>query len=423
MGIPTYGIREVAKVAHDPEKLSKLFSELLTINVLMTLLLLFPFSFFLFTLPQFHPDNEIYWIAGLLLVTGFMTIDWLYTGTEQFRFLSLRSVIIKTISLAALFLFVHTPEDLIIYLLINVLAVITTNIWNLFNLPVKIRISFRNLELRKHASGLTVLFLITLAISVYTLADVLILRIFTDNQSVGFYTAAIKINKILIPVVTTLGVVLMPQVTQCLAAGDRTTLRTLTDRSFSYICLLGIPISAGLLVFAPEIMILFSGAGFEGAIPAMQISAALAILIGLGHLFGLQVLVPGGYEKKYLLATLAGMVVSLTINLLLIPVWKEQGAALAMVISEVMVTGVSFWFVNRIFSLRFNWTLILKSVAACLIFIPVALLLREIIDGLLLRLIIALLACSGLYFLIQVALFRDRHMREAALLVTNNFLR
>jgi O-antigen/teichoic acid export membrane protein len=208
-----------------------------------------------------------------------------------------------------------------------------------------------------------------------------------------------------------------------LAAGDRITLRTLTERSFAYICLLGIPISAGLLVFAPEIMILFSGAGFEGAVPAMQISAALAILIGLGHLFGLQLLIPGGYEKKYLLATLAGMAVSLTINLLLIPVWKERGAALAMVISEVMVTGVSFWFVNRIFSLRFNWTPILKSLATCLVFIPVALLLRETIDGLLLRLIIAVLACAGLYFLIQVAVFRDRHLREAALLVTDNWLR
>ena len=423
LGIPTYGLREVAKVSGDPEKLSKLFSELLTINLLMTLLLLIPFSFLLSTLPQLQPDNQLYWLSGLLVLTGFMTIDWFYTGTEQFRYLSLRSVIIKAVSLVALFLFVRSPEGLIIYLLINILTVMVTNIWNLFNLPVKIRIRFRNLELRKHFSGLTILFLITLAVSVYTLADVLILRIFTDNQSVGFYTAAIKINKILIPVITTLGVVLMPQITQCLAAGDRTTLRTLTERSFAYICLLAIPISAGLLVFAPEIMILFSGVGFEGAVPAMQISAALAILIGLGHLFGLQLLIPGGYEKKYLLATLAGMAVSLTINLLLIPVWKERGAALAMVISEVMVTGASFWFVSRIFSLRFNWTLILKSLAACLVFIPVALLLRETIDGLLLRLIIAVLACAGLYFLIQVAVFRDRHVREAALLVTDNFLR
>lgn len=423
LGIPAYGVREVAKAAGDPAKLSRLFSELMMINLLTTLFLLVIYFVVISAFGWFHPDIELYYVGGALVLSGFLTIDWFYNGTEQFRFLSLRSVAIKTVSLAALVLFVRTPGDLLIYLLINVLSVAVTNLWNLLNLPVKIKLRFRNLELKKHMTGLIILFSTTLAISMYTVVDTLILGFLAGEQSVGFYTAAIKINKIMIPVIASLGVVLIPKITRSLASGDQAALRMQTNQSFAFICLLGIPVSAGLLIFAPEIMILFSGTGFTDAIPAMQMTASLAFIIGLGHLFGLQLLIPGGYEKKYLLATIFGMATSLLVNILLIPEFREKAAASAIVLSEVVVTGISFYFVNRLFSLKFNWLLVIKAILACLIFIPVAVLLREIFSGPAIRLVIAVISSAGLYFLIQFTVFRDKHVREAVSLVMNNLIR
>ncbi|MFA6127001.1 MAG: flippase [Bacteroidales bacterium] len=423
LGIPAYGMREVAKVVGDPTKLSRLFSELLVINLLTTFVLCTIYFIVISSIGWFQPDIHLYYLGGALVLSGFLTIDWFYTGSEQFRYLSLRSVIIKSISLVALILFVRTPHDLIIYLFINVLATITTNLWNLLNLPVKIKIRLRKLELRKHMPGLLILFGTTLVISMYTVMDILLLGFLTDNRSVGFYTAAIKISKIMIPLIASLGVVLIPKITRSLAEDDMKSLNTLTGQSFAFICLLGVPVSAGLLVFAPEIMLLFSGSGFTEAIPVMQMTSALALIIGLGHLFGLQLLVPGGYEKKYLYATILGMITSLVINLTLIPVIREKGAALAIVLSEAVVTGMAWYYVKKLLPLKFNWSLILNAVLACLVFIPVAILLRKLIPGPVLRLTLAVVVSAGFYFLIQIAVFREKHVREAALLLVNNWLR
>jgi len=422
LGIPTYGIREVARVAGDQKKLSELFSELLTINLITTILLAIVYYILIFTIGWFQSDLPLFCLAGAIVLSGFLTIDWFYNGSEFFRHLSLRSVLIKTLSLIALILFVKTPQDLLIYLLINILTVLVANLWNLFSLPVKLKIHFRNLELKKHIPGLSVLFATTIAISIYTLADTLLIRFLADDQTVGLYTAAIKINKIIVPVIAALGMVLIPKLTRSIETGDTTSLNTMAGQSFAYICLLGVPVSAGLLIFAPEIMLVFSGSGFISAIPAMQITAGLALIIGLGHLFGLQLLIPGGYEKKYLVATMAGMVVSIMINLLLIPNYGESGAAIAMILSEIAVTLVCFVYVRKYFTLKFNWIQIFQAVIASLFFIPIAVLLRNAIAEPALRLTFAVLTCILIYFAFQILVFRDKQVRGVVTLVFNNWL-
>ncbi len=423
LGIPVYGMREVAKVAGDTEKLSKLFSGMMLINLTATLILGAFYFILISVVGWFQPEIKLFYIGGAIILTGFLSVEWFYTGGEFFRQMSLRSVVVKSLSLAALFLFVRTAENLLIYLLINALAILTANLWNLMSLPVKIRLRLRDLDLRKHRSGLSILFAITLTISLYAVADTLVLRFLSDNEAVGYYTAAIRINKIMIPVIASLGVVLIPKITRSLASGDGSELKNLVEHSFAYICLLAVPLSAGLLIFAPEIMVVFSGSGFTDAIPAMQITSALALIIGFGHLFALQILIPGGHERKYLYATLCGVAISLIINLLLTPLFQEKGAAVAIIFAELAVTTLSFYYVKELHGLNFNWILVLKSMVSCLVFIPVAIGLRDLISESWIRLIIAVVASAGLYFLIQITIFREKQVREVASLLVNNWLR
>jgi O-antigen/teichoic acid export membrane protein len=255
------------------------------------------------------------------------------------------------------------------------------------------------------------LFSTALTISIYTVVDTLLLGFLADTRAIGFYTAAIKINKILIPVIASLGMVLIPRITQSIENKDENSFNRLTDTSFAFICLLGIPLSSGLLVFAPEIMTVFSGPGFADAIPAMQISASLAFIIGLGHLFGLQLLIPGGYQKQYLRATLFGVVTSLVLNILLISSFRERGAAVAIVMGELAVSSASWYYVRRKFSLTFNWMLVLKAILPCLLFIPVAIVLRNLDISPIIRLVIAVGICPCIYFLIQIFVFKEQYIR------------
>lgn len=199
LGIPVYGVREVAKAKGDFARLGKLVSELLVINMITSFILLIFYFILIFFIGWFSKDLSIYIIGGLLVLFGFTTLDWFYVGTEQFRFLSTRYLIIKILALVALFAFVRKPTDLIIFFIITILSVLANNFWNIIYLNRQVKIYFKNLSLIKHIPVLLTLFSTSIAISIYTSFDTIILGFLADKLAVGYYTAAIKITKIAIP--------------------------------------------------------------------------------------------------------------------------------------------------------------------------------------------------------------------------------
>ena len=412
LGIPIYGVVEVAKAAGNRERLSKLFSELVALNLLATLIVLVFYLLTVSVFAHFQQDYTLFLIGAGLVFISFTSIEWLYVGLEQFRFLAVRTLVIRSVYMVALVLLVRDKEDLLLYLFIYSLSIFATNIWYLFNLPGKVKIWYRNLDLKKHIPALLLLFSTTLTVSFYTIVDVLLVGFLAGDKEVGFYTAATKLNKIVIPVIGSLATVLIPGISRSIANRDSDALHQLIDRSFAFICLLGIPVSAGLLIFAPELILVFAGPEYAEAIPAMQITASLAFFVGLGSLFGLQLLIPGGFRQQYLIATLVGVFISLTLNFLLIGPYGHSGAAVAMMVTEIAVSLVCWIFVRKRYPITFNWKLMMQTMLVSLLFVPVAWLLRSWDTIPLVRLIFAVAMCAGLYFAIQIFVLRERHILE-----------
>ncbi len=412
LGIPVYGMREVAKIRGDKKQLDNLFSELLFINILSSLMMSAIYGGLIFSIGWFHGSINYYLLGGLLVLSGFSVLDWFYMGMEQFRFLSLRSIVIKTVALAALFLFVRSTVDLMIYFLITIFSILANNLWNLLHLKGQISVRFSHLNLKKHFGALFILFASSLTISVYTLGDTLLLGFLTNDKAVGFYTAAKKLIIVTIPLITSLGTVLIPGLTKSIDINNTTETGVRVNQSFSFICLFGIPISMGLYIFAPEILWVFSGPQFSGAVFTLQLVAPVIFLVGLGHLFGMQLLIPGGFEKQYLLATLLGMGISLLLNLLLIRMFKDKGAAVTLLITEGAVSFMAYFFVIKKMHLRMRWSLAVKAFVASLLFIPVAWLLRSATIPLIFGLFIAILVSAALYFIVQIFLFKETLLKS-----------
>ncbi|MBE0649545.1 MAG: flippase [Bacteroidales bacterium] len=412
LGIPVYGMREVAKAKNDRKRLDKLFSELLLINLLSSLLLLVVYLGVILSVHWFSNSLDYYLLAGLLVLSGFSVLEWFYQGMEQFRFLTIRSVVVKTLALAGLLLFVKTPGDLMIYFLLTMGSTLAVNLWNLAGLRKQVTVRLKGLKLKAHFSALLILFASSLTIAVYTLGDTLLLGFFSGDKAVGFYTAAKKLILITVPLITSLGTVLIPRMAQSLDVNNTAELQLRVKQSFSFICLFGIPVSMGLLVFAPEIMVAFSGKQFSGAILSLQIIAPTIFMVGLGYLFGMQLLIQGGYEKLYLKATVYGMIMSLLLNLVLISLFQDKGAAVTLLVTETLVSLISWFFVWKKMKIKMDWSLALKALVASLLFLPVAYGLRSIHTLLLPGLLAAVLVSAVLYFFVQIFVFREPMVRE-----------
>lgn len=420
-GIPILGVREIAKVKHDKQRLNKLFSELFILNIITSLVIASIYLGVIFSFDWFTEDINLYIIAGLFLLFSFSILEWFFTGMEQMHYLSIRSIIVKSIALIVLITFVKTEKDLITYFLIVIFSLIGNNLWNVIRLHKLVSIQFKNLNLKQHIPVLFTLFGTSLSISIYTVVDTILLGFLADEAAVGYYTASVRINKIMIPLIIALGTVLIPRITQALQQNNNRAIEQLSNQSLAFISILGIPIAFGLFLFAEEFLLSFSGDKFIMAATTMKIIAPLIILIGLGHLFGFQLLIPAGLQKKYFTATVWGMLASIILNVILIPLIKDKGTAIATLSGEIIVTSISFYFVMTKIKVKLNGKLILHSFLVSTLFIPIAYVLKTEMNHPILILGTGIISCTIVYFFIQIFILKNPYIKDILQLIMQRF--
>ena len=119
LGIPFYGIRETAKLHDDKEGLSKLVSELISVSFIATFVVTLIYVTSIFLIGQLDENRVLFLVAGFLVYFAPFRIDWFYSGLEQFKYITLRTVVIRTVSIICMFVFVRTKSDLLVYMILN----------------------------------------------------------------------------------------------------------------------------------------------------------------------------------------------------------------------------------------------------------------------------------------------------------------
>ena len=60
-------------------------------------------------------DFIIFFITGLSILLSCISFEWFFQGIEDFKFITIRSIIVKVVTVVCLFVFVKSKEDLIAY--------------------------------------------------------------------------------------------------------------------------------------------------------------------------------------------------------------------------------------------------------------------------------------------------------------------
>ncbi len=412
LGIPIYGIREIAKVKNDPIQLSRTFTELLIVTFISSFISGFLYIIIVFSLNNFKNDILYYTYASLIVFLNFSSIDWFYAGIEKFKTIALRSAMVKLLALICLFIFVHSKEHLFIYFLISIFTIIGNNLINIVSVCVKAPFNTKELNFKKHQTPMLLIFATMLATSMYTILDVVILGFLSDEKSVGYYTAGVKLIKITIPFVTSLGAVLMAKITAHLQDENLDGFYKIIAKSYSFLVLLSVPIGLGFLLLSKEFIVVFSGSQFLPSIQSMQILAFLPLLIGIGHLFSIQMLIPAKMDKELFISVLLGMVTSLFFNFLLIPNFKQNGASIANLISEAVVTCSYYYFIRKKFVINFGFKYFFRCILSALVFIPIVYGCKFIFNNNLYILLSSVFIGAISYLAVQYYLFKNEVITE-----------
>lgn len=407
IGIPIYGMKEIARYKGDKEGRSRIFSELMAIYLVTSLCLTLIYLFVIFFFPYFSADRQMFLPATLIVFLSFCYIEWLYTGMEEFKSIALRSVLFKLLGLVLMYIFIRERGDFKAYLLIMMFSFLGNNILSFFLIRGKVKFITKGLSIRKHISPLLLILGMTFATSMYTEMDTVLLGLLSNHQTVGLYTAAVKLSKIIIPFVTSMGVILIPKIAKDFAEKNFDEVQKTLDQAFRFLAFFTVPIVFGLLLLAPEFISLFSGAEFLPAVNSMRILALLPLIIGFGHLFLCLILIPSGRNREMFFSVICGLVISLLLNFLLIPHLKEVGSSVANTCSEVVVTLAYFYFIRKHFSFTYEWSLLGKALLSSLLFIPLVLLVRGLAMPLLITIIVAVGSCAVCYIMLQWFAFKN----------------
>ena len=343
LGIPTYGIRACAKVRDNREELTRTAHELLVINLVMNVIVYIALAIALVTVPRLQKDRLLLVIVSLTIVLTSVGMEWLYKALEQYTYIAVRSVVFKLIAVVTMFLLIHTKSDYVIYGGISIFAASASNLLTLINAHKYI--GFRpvgNYDFKRHLKPIGIFFAMACATTIYTNLDNVMLGFMTTDVDVGYYGAAVKIKGILVSVVTSLGAVLLPRASYYVEHGETEEFRRITKKALNFVMLLAVPLSVFFILFAKEGILLLSGLEFEGSIVPMQVIMPTLLLIGITNILGIQILVPTGRERIVLHSVIAGAVIDVIINALLIPYMQSTGAAIGTVVAEAVVLLVQY---------------------------------------------------------------------------------
>ena len=345
MGVGLLGVREIAAVKEDKKRRDQVYSSMLALNLLFTLVSLGIYLLCISTIPKLCQYDELFYIGTAKILFTVFLVEWFFTGVENFRYITLRSILIKVLYIISVFLFVRDTSDYRLYFILTVGVVVLNALINQLYIRKFVRVRWNNIQLFKYLKQNVTLGIYTLMTSMYLTFNVMYLGLVSNNTEVGYYTTAFKLYSVILGFFTAFTNVMLPRMSSLLANGEKDRFQELVNRSFSVMATCCIPLILCSMIMAPQIVYILSGPGYEGAILPMRIIMPAAFAVGVAQVLAIQVLMPMKKDKVLLIASIIGAVVSLLINLLVVPSVKSVGSAVELLCSEMGVTGMYVWYV------------------------------------------------------------------------------
>lgn len=345
LGITNYGVREIARCGANRTLRSKTFWNIFAMSLIWGALVVLAYLAYAFTLGSANLLLSLIWLCWV--VGSVVDVTWLLNGCQEFRIPVMRNFCTRLAGMVAIFVFVHDAGDTWAYVaavsvpfFVNALLV-----WPF----VRHYVDFRMPTMQgafAHLRPNFVLFVPVIAVSLYTLLDKVLLGAMAGMNQTGLYDYAEKVSKMPLAVITALGAVVLPRMTEVISSGRRSEAKGLITMTMWFMEVIAMGLTFGIMAVANEFVPVFFGTGYDECTLLMTVLSVIIPLICATNVIGVQYLVSSGRDLQYTVSVLVGAAVNIVINLLLIPYYGALTAAVATVAAELVVLVVQVWMVR-----------------------------------------------------------------------------
>ncbi len=401
LGLNNYGNRTIAKVRDDKEKLSKEFCSIYALQLIISIIMII--CYLLYVVIFNNQYKLIAFIQIMYVISSMFDINWFFFGIEKFKLTITRNTIIKILSLIFIFIFVKTPDDVWKYTAILAGSTLFSNIILFSFLHKYVRfVKVGRRDIFKHFKPNLVMFLPVIAVSIYKIMDKIMLGILSTVTEVGYYENAEKITQVPIAIITALGTVMLPRVSNMLSNNKEEEVKKIIGKTMPFILFLAFPMVFGICAVSKDFSLIFFGNEFEKCGLLIQLLSITIIFLSWGNVIRTQYLIPKEKDKEYVISAFLGAIVNFIMNYIFIPKYTSIGACIGTIAAEFIVMCYQSWVVRKELPLKEymlnSLGFFIKAIIMFIIIMPLG---KQIKNNDLLRIVVQVLIGVIVYVLLN----------------------
>ncbi len=356
LGVALYGQREIAYAQENLEARKKVFIE---VNIFRFITIAIATVFYYFFFIKGEKYQIYYQILLLELIAAAFDISWFFQGMEEFKRTVTRNVLVRICSVTLVFVLVKSRDDLAKFTLIYSLADLIGNLSLWLYLPKYLRgVKVKNINALKHLPQIVLLFIPQIANQIYKILDTTMIGSLVENKAeTGYYEQGQKVIRLLLTIVTSLGIVMVPRMASTFASGDKKQINEYMKISFKFVFFLAFPIMFGIISISEDFVPVFFGNGYDKVVTLINIISPILILMGVANVVGTQYLLPTKRQKEYTISISVGVVFNFIFNYILIIKYASIGASIATVLSQLIVDIIQLWYIRKEYDIKQLFTL------------------------------------------------------------------
>lgn len=347
LGISTYATKQIATVREKGDKLRRNFWEIFSIQFIGCMM---AYLIFICVLGTRKDLGLYYFLQGFFILGTALDVSWYFLGIENFKNASIRNFLVKVISVILIFIFVKTKNDLGKYIFINSFTMFLGQLimWIYIGKDILKFKGIKKFNSIRHIRPVLALFIPQMATQVYMVLDKTMTGKLSNTLQVGYYDQSQKIIRVLLTVLTSLGMVMLPRIANLHSKDAHDEIKLYLKKAFSLISFLAIPMAFGIMGVSERFIPLFFGRQYESVVPLTIISSIMVIIIGLGNVFGTQYMLATGKNSQYTVSVCVGAAINFILNVILIPKLYAMGAVIATVTAEFCIALIQLWYSRNI---------------------------------------------------------------------------
>lgn len=411
-GIYNFGVREISKVRDNKKEISKLFTNLLFISVISNVLVSIIYVVYSL-INSTGITMTIYMVFLIQFMANIIYVEFVNEAIENYKFITIKSIIVKLIYFISLILFVKRPDDVVIYAIIISLTIFLNNIISFIYAKSKIKFDFSEIRIKKYLKPLLTVLIMSNVELLYGQLDRVMLGKYVSDISVTLYYIPYYIIATLVAMPYSIINVSIPRLSYLIKNEGKDKYQEKLNNSISALLFIVIPICFGVFVVSKEVILIYAGEKYIDAILPLMIACIIRIFISLESVMNNLVMYPNDKENRILKVSLVCGILNLILNSVLV-FFNRFSPVTAMIttgISEIVVFVAHYFYARR--KMNINIKIFTKSnltyLILCLCFIPISLLIRWLNLGFVLTLSLIIILC-GLLYIITLFVKKDNNL-------------